>query len=779
MALLMALAGTSNVFAGSVSWALPNNTQYGPISGLSGTSLVNSKAYGSSTYTRTSTVNAGDKVAVMVYFHNDGNAPSTNTKIKLDQPSGSRSSFTLHGSVNGGGTDISGSTVINISGGSRTLTYIPGSLRVGYDRATTGTSVSNDTAIFSGSGLDIGTIQGMDTCGTGTLCHQGWVAIGFQVSQDAAVIRGCTDSTANNYNPNATQNDGSCTYTQNSQLDVDTGGTNCSNYTNGICPAGTPVTLNGTYTSARTPVQTCFVYRKVGSSAQTVVDSGDYNVTVKNFAYTVSGLSNGTYEYTACADNGSGTESGSPRQFTVGNTVIINDNVQVSTRSARNITTYSADLVGSLDDIGSGSVERWFEYSTSQSTVINGYATRTSLSNITNSTGEFTRTVSGLSQDTNYYFRACGRDSSGNTDCGEVYNFRTSGSNYCDTNNCNTNDQTPTVQTLPPFAPTDNFVTLDGYFNVNSCSGNTYFEYGTSAGFGNRTTNIYRAAYATGSMAQSINGLSPSTVYYYRAVVQNCQSTVYGLTRSFQTTNRTIISNPPVVIQGTNTIVRNTVTTIGGGAGSQYIRLTIDNSRDTITRNDELVYEVTWDNISKSDLKDLVLEVSFPESLQIVTTERGQIDRKANIVYVNIPTLKALEKDSMIIRARVIGTLRDNDPITARAIMAFENPLNRAQENAIAYDSDTYFASQNVLGASIFGLDFLPGTLAGWLFLILLIILLILVIRYATARREDRNDRGGMHGGMGGPTPTPAPAPIAHTEYSQTEYTPYRPTPRN
>jgi hypothetical protein len=190
-----------------------------------------------------------------------------------------------------------------------------------------------------------------------------------------------------------------------------------------------------------------------------------------------------------------------------------------------------------------------------------------------------------------------------------------------------------------------------------------------------------------------------------------------------------------------------------------------------------LAYDVEWENISNQDLKDLVLEISIPESLQIVNIDRGQIDHKTNTVYVNISTLKAGERDDTTVRAKVTGTLQSNESVTARAIIAFENPENKAQENAIAYDSDSYLASQNVLGASIFGLGFLPGTLAGWLFIILLIILLILLIRYATGRIEQKNHYYHYPDDSGNVPPVP---PVTGTSTTTTvDYTPYRPTPKN
>jgi hypothetical protein len=177
--LVMAFVFTNQAFAGAVSWANPNT--FGPISNVSGTGVVQSTTYSAFNYQNSISAQAGDKVSVLIYIHNSGNADSTNTMVKLSQPSsGAQTSFNFSGSVSGGGASKSGSTSVTLSS-SQTLTYIPGSLRVSKDRGP-GYSVANDTDIFTSGGLNIGTIAGMNTCGTDALCHQGSVAVGFQVS---------------------------------------------------------------------------------------------------------------------------------------------------------------------------------------------------------------------------------------------------------------------------------------------------------------------------------------------------------------------------------------------------------------------------------------------------------------------------------------------------------------------------------------------------------------------------------------------------------------------
>ena len=1016
---ILALTTTSTAIAGDVSWALPNTAPFGTINGLSGNSLVDSKLYGTSTYTQTSSAAAGDKVAVLIYFHNNGNADSTSTIVKLDRPSTSAgNSFTLGGSVSGGGASKSGTTTINLSS-SQTLTFIPGSLRVSKDRGQSSIPYSNEADIFNG-GLDIGLVRGMHTCGTDSLCAQGSVALGFQVGSTPVVTGSKPSVITGSYLPFseaggfATLNGSvspngaaTCTYFEYrfSYGQVNKTTENCGTQTTGnyaLTPAYISGLASGTYEyhacarnsyglqcgdtlnfyisrpetnqcsdgvdndgdtfidfpndpgcssatdNSEAPYNTvtqCVINNFNPSPAN--VTSGGYTtlswnttgcdyVTIDGVNYPVDGSGsfgplyssrtyeikawkstnpgspvtnsayvgvtpiNTTYEcsdgrdndgdgYTdfpndpACASATGTTESpyntvtqcvinnftASPINVSAGGYTTLNwnttgcdivtvdgvnypvdgsgsfgplytgrtyelkawkntgsSNPQISNvyvgvntvnqtyecsdgrdndgdgytdypndpacysysgttespynSAAINLSVYTENYSWINQDSGSvtlrgrytgntyGSTRTYFEYR------LNGQSARTITSDISNNNSlSFNVSLYNLAQGS-YEYRACASNSY--TQCGVWLQFNVN-QNYV--NPYPTTNQ-PTVQTLNPIQYSTNFATLDGFYNMNGCAGTTYFEYGPNGSYGYTTPQISRSQ--SGSMAQSISNLLSGTTYYYRAVAQNCGGTVRGDARQFTTTNQTIRDNTPVVTGGgnTTTIIRNVTTATNIGGGAQYIRLTIDNGRDTIVRGDELIYDVTWENISRRDLEDLVLEISFPEGLQIIGADRGQIDRKANTIYVNIRDLKALEKDDMTVRAHVKGTsFKDNDPITARAIMAFENPENRAQENAIAYDSDSYLSTQNVLGASVFGLDFLPGTLAGWLFIILLLILVILIIRYTMRGREEHHhyyptDKGPMQ--PVAPVMTPVSPMVTKT--TEVEYTPYRPTPK-
>jgi hypothetical protein len=229
-------------------------------------------------------------------------------------------------------------------------------------------------------------------------------------------------------------------------------------------------------------------------------------------------------------------------------------------------------------------------------------------------------------------------------------------------------------------------------------------------------------------MAQSISGLSPNTTYYYQAQVRNCVGTTLGSTiRSFTTSNDTT----------RDVVIRNiTNTTTGGGNGS-IIKLMIDNRRETVSSGRDITYDVSWENLTTRTMKNLVIEVNFPTQMSVLDTDRGSIERNKNAVIYQIDTLGSRETGTMRITTDVTGNLKEGDPVVAQAIAAFENPKTSATENAIAYDADTFSTNRSgsVLGASLFGLDFLPSSLAGWL-IILLIILVIVILAHSYVVRQ-------------------------------------------
>lgn len=750
----MAVTGLLGVFASS-AFAAPNSVSFNDHpSDCETVMIANHTTQEGVTNpcwaTSISQVDGGETVNVRIYYHNTGWATASDVRIKLNQPSGNSMGHTFTGSVSANGASAGGSVTVHTSS-SQSFTF--GSVKW-YPNQAVGTATpllygQSGNEIFTSGGLRIGNIAGDPN---DTFAAQGSVMISFHASGDGE------EDTAPDIDTLSPQNVG-----------------------------GDQATLRGSYDSNGVATRTWFEYGIGNFNSDTShINRG---VTAGNFQETLTNLADGNYQYRACAEHTTnGTDVCADTQhFTIGDgnsdedecddgidndddgdtdypddegCSSYNDNSEdsdedendepsVTTLSATNTDEDSATLRGELnDDGGDNNLDAYFEWGTSSGN-LNHTLTAGS---VDDSGDDFSRTLTGLNDDTTYYFRACAENDEGE-DCGSVKQFTTDEEDNDDDDTCeDCNDDLPTITTLAVIDRGSSYASVDGFFDANGCSVSTYFEYGTSQSLGRTTSSVSRGD-TSGSMATFISGLSANTTYYYRAVGTNCEGTARGVIRSFTTTTGGS-TQPPIIV--------------GGGSGTM-IRLTITNEQDSVSAGEDLVYDVTWENISGRTLRDLLLEINFPEGLQITDIDDGDIDRRANSVIVEIPELLNREEGETSVEVTVRGGFRDGDPVVARAILAFENPINQAQENAIAYDSDEFDSDGSLLGAFLFGAGFFPTSLAGWLLIILLIILLMLLVRHYMKK---------------GPTavvvtPVAPGAPGASSAPSAGgEYIPYRPTPK-
>lgn len=119
-------------------------------------------------------------------------------------------------------------------------------------------------------------------------------------------------------------------------------------------------------------------------------------------------------------------------------------------------------------------------------------------------------------------------------------------------------DPSPTVEAKAPavitgtnVAASDTTVVLTGQVTPNGSPTSYWFEYGTSASMGQRTTSqMIGSGFRQIPTPAYITGLSANTTYFYRLSAQNQFGTVSGIQYSFKTTQ----GNPPPV--GSAPVVR-------------------------------------------------------------------------------------------------------------------------------------------------------------------------------------------------------------------------------
>lgn len=673
----------------------------------------------------------GQKFTVVVTVANSAPISAPNVTVDLTDPeNGSYNSFTFHEviKVNGTTADTDGAASIHVTDGPATLEFLQ-AYRYQAGQGGAGTPVS---ASHNGNYIRVN----MGTVPSGTVYS---AKFEFRINSEAQPCDPCDpcgggcppppqcdpcdpcDDTCPHYSDMEVRTD--------SADDVDEDSATLNGYI---------VDDGGTY------VPDAYFYLSTSQSAVNNGTAPQYSVSTGNlnegddFNLHVNNLDEGeTYYFKACAENAlNDSDCGSVKNFeTDGNN---NDDLQVNTLSPDDVDENSAVLVGEIDT--GDNVDVWFELSDDEDEVDNGDADEYNVSNDQDEGDEFEKTVSGLDEDTKYYYRACGEDQDGNEDCGTIKSFTTDDGNTTPTNTASK----PSVSTLPATSITTVSAQCNGVFASNGANTSVYFKYGTNPSGLQFSTQQIQQGISSGAFSMPIAGLLPSTLYYCQAYAQNSKGTVYGDAIPFRTATISVI-NPPT------TVVVNS-----SGGGSRFARIIIENGVDVLSRGQQVVYHVEYENISRTDLEDSVVNVEFPKEVIPLATTRGTISKSGNSVTVKEGTLSTKATEEFFVTAEVRGgSALPGQLLTASATIAYDyepGSDKTAIEEAIAFDADTFADNGNFLaGLALFG-GFFPGSLAGWLILLLILLAVFAIVRrfYVTAPRYHFDDyraepRGDVH----------------------------------
>lgn len=272
-------------------------------------------------------------------------------------------------------------------------------------------------------------------------------------------------------------------------------------------------------------------------TSATSAGSGTSSVAI---SASLTGLSPGTtYHYRVVATSSAGTGQGADGLLTTSAAP------QVVTGSASSVTATSATLNGTVNP-GNRATTWYFEYGTSTS-----YGTKTPTKDAGSGTSAIavSAPVTGLHGGTTYHFRLVATSDAG-TSRGSDQTFVASAP--------------PAVTTSSASGIGDTSATLRGTVIPNGQSTTVYFEYGTSTGYGSKSSaRSVGSGTGSTSVSISVSGLAPGTTYHFRLVATNAAGTTAGGDQAFATTG------PPAVRTGAAASVTMTAATLTGSVDSR------------------------------------------------------------------------------------------------------------------------------------------------------------------------------------------------------------------
>jgi len=647
-------------------------------------------------WSRATSAEAGDLINFAIYYHNTGTDTAQNVRVKLTPQNTTRgTTHTFLATVSADNALTVSGTVVVVTPSNQILSFMTNGVLWRPNQTVFGSSPlpfgQTATDIFSGNGINIGNVAP-------GWSKQGSVIVRFQVSSAGNPVPSVTVPFVSTNSASSVSQNGA--------------------------------TLNGNVTPNGGNTNAWFEWGATQSLGNTT-SSVNYGNNPSSFSSGIFNLHpNSTYYFRAVAQNSFGTVYGSILSFNTSN--FVNNNPVysqpfVSTNSASGVSQNSATLNGYVSPNGSNT-NAWFEWGTNTN-----FGNTTPLQNYGTNASSLSNTLYNLNSNTTYYYRAVAQGQYGNVYGGTI-SFTTTGTTQIFNN---TLGNAPTATTLLATEVTETSAKLNGLiFASNNQPSSAWFEWGANTSLGNRTQAFNVGSLPVIRHADSITGLVPEQTYYYRVVAENTYGKVFGTINTFvaeeevivQPVVRTVVR--PVVRRVVNTVVRNTpaVTEVTNILQTQSpMSLTIEGGAEMIGNGEKRTYRVAWKNESSQILRNTVLRVVFPKSMNIDSATSGVFSKEDNSVLVDIKTLAPGDSGDTFIFATAGHGMKAGETLVVTAYIVFTVDKG-VQGDAIAYVVHKTENTQTNLGASVLTAgEFIPTTLFEWILLMILVLVLVLL----------------------------------------------------
>ncbi len=199
--------------------------------------------------------------------------------------------------------------------------------------------------------------------------------------------------------------------------------------------------------------------------------------------------------------------------------------------------------------------------------------------------------------------------------------------------------------------------------NTNNSRCVAFFDYGPNGNLSKRSAGqtLY-PNYKTNFFSQAVYGLTPNTIYSYRAGVSCLDGTKFGNIYQFKTpgyvyhyvAKKKVVKyvhyvKPVTVVSKTPTCNCEAIV---------YMTLDVQNLESEATIGKYANYRIIFKNTSSSTLENVVIRVTLPEELSVYSSDRGQFTKDGKTVTFTTPFLQAGEVGGFIITTSVGNNLQ-------------------------------------------------------------------------------------------------------------------------
>ena len=403
-----------------------------------------------------------------------------------------------------------------------------------------------------------------------------------------------------------------------------------------------------------------------------------------------------------------------------------NSDLSVTTENAEDIEDDRAELVCDVET-ADADADVWFEWGEDDDDLDED----TNKVNVDSSdTDTVRKTITGLDEDTKYFFRCVAEDDDGDDDEGSIKNFTTD-----ENGGGSSNANEPDVVTRPATGIDSASATLRCEVDPNGDDTDAWFEWGTSSSNLNRTTSKQDVGDGTNDVfcSANISGLSANTTYYFRALAENGEGDDRGSVLNFRT-------GSPIVNVVTRFVDVFREVEVASEPEVEALIITLNANTGDVNRR-EIDYTVSYDNRTGLTLTDVVLTVPMPRELDFISSDpRESLNRDGELVF-NIGTVRPGEQDSFLIETELASEVDANDEIRFVADVAY-NDNSRIRKIVEVIDESTFGEISSGGGAFTAAIaDAFRGFFTNpLLWIILFILLIVFAVRYMFAARDKRTD---------------------------------------